>query len=552
MSSFTSAKPGATADLLAGITAAAVVLPKAMAYATVAGLPVAIGLYTAFVPMVLYALLGSSRVLSVSSTSTLAILTATQLGIVVPDGDPDRLLTVTATLTMLVGILLMLAAVLRLGFVANFISLPVLVGFKGGIGLVIILDQLPKLFGVHIHKENFFADVYHLLQALPQTSWLTLAIALVTLVLLVFMEWRFPHSPAPLLGVAIGIALVWGLGLNEQGVSIVGTIPTGLPALQMPDLALVLQLLPGAAGIALMSFTETIAAGRAFVGEGEPELNPNRELVATGLANLGGAFCGSMPAGGGTSQTAVVRSVGGVSQRASVVTATMALATMLFLAPLLSWLPHATLAVVVIVYSVGLIQPGEFRKIGQIRMMEFRWAIIACLGVLIFGTLQGIVVAILASLLGLASQTAQPRVYVIGRKPGEDVLRPLSERHPDDETFAGLLILRPEGRLFFINVQHVAARIRQLIAQYQPRVVVLDMSRVTDVEYSALMMLVEGEQHARLKGGELWLAGLNPEVLENVRRCGLARQLRETRLLFNARAAIRQYQQQWSGEQGER
>lgn len=448
MSSLTSAKPGATADLLAGITAAAVVLPKAMAYATVAGLPVAIGLYTAFVPMVLYALLGSSRVLSVSSTSTLAILTATQLGIVVPDGDPDRLLTVTATLTMLVGILLMLAAVLRLGFVANFISLPVLVGFKGGIGLVIILDQLPKLFGVHIHKENFFADVYHLLQALPQTSWLTLAIALVTLVLLVFMEWRFPHSPAPLLGVAIGIALVWGLGLNEQGVSIVGTIPTGLPALQLPDLALVLQLLPGAAGIALMSFTETIAAGRAFVGEGEPELNPNRELVATGLANLGGAFCGSMPAGGGTSQTAVVRSVGGVSQRASVVTATMALATMLFLAPLLSWLPHATLAVVVIVYSVGLIQPGEFRKIGQIRMMEFRWAVIACLGVLIFGTLQGIVVAILASLLGLASQTAQPRVYVIGRKPEEDVLRPLSERHPDDETFAGLLILRPEGRLF--------------------------------------------------------------------------------------------------------
>ncbi len=131
-------------------------------------------------------------------------------------------------------------------------------------------------------------------------------------------------------------------------------------------------------------------------------------------------------------------------------------------------------------------------------------------------------------------------------------MRPLSERHPDDETFTGLLILRPEGRLFFINVQHVAARIRQLIAQYQPRVVVLDMSRVTDVEYSALMMLVEGDQHARLKGVELWLAGLNPEVLENVRRCGLARQLGETRLLFNARAAIRQYQQQWSGEQGER
>ena len=156
MSSPASAPRRSLSDLLAGVTAAAVVLPKAMAYASVAGLPVAVGLYTALVPMLLYALLGSSRVLSVSSTSTLAILTATQLGLVVPDGDPGRLLTVTATLTLLVGAMLMLAAVLRLGFVANFISLPVLVGFKSGIGLVIILDQLPKLFGVHIQKENFF------------------------------------------------------------------------------------------------------------------------------------------------------------------------------------------------------------------------------------------------------------------------------------------------------------------------------------------------------------------------------------------------------------
>lgn len=543
MSSFASAPRRLLPDLLAGITAAAVVLPKAMAYATVAGLPVAIGLYTAFVPMLIYALLGSSRVLSVSSTSTLAILTATQLGLAVPDGDPGRLITVTATLTLLVGAMLLLAAVLRLGFVANFISLPVLVGFKSGIGLVIILDQLPKLFGVHIQKENFFLDLYHLGQALPQTSWLTLGVALVTLVVLVVMEWRFPHSPAPLLGVSLGIALVWGWGLNEAGVAIVGAIPTGLPSVTMPDLTLVLQLLPGAAGIALMSFTETIAAGRAFVGKEEPEINPNRELVATGLANLGGSLCGSMPAGGGTSQTAVVRSVGGMSQRASVVTAVMALATMIFLAPLLSWLPSATLAVVVIVYSVGLIQPGEFRKIGQIRMMEFRWAVIACLGVLLFGTLEGIVVAILASLLGLASQTAQPPLHVIGRKPGEDVLRPLAARHPDDETIPGLLILRPEGRLFFINVQHVAAGMRELIARHQPRVVVLDMSRVQDVEYSALMMLMEGEQLARSKGVTLWLAGLNPGVLENVRRSGLAAQLGESRMLFNARAAIRQYQQ---------
>lgn len=208
---------------------------KAMAYATVAGLPVAIGLYTAFVPMLIYALLGSSRVLSVSSTSTLAILTATQLGLVVPDGDPGRLITVTATLTLLVGAMLLLAAVLRLGFVANFISLPVLVGFKSGIGLVIILDQLPKLFGVHIQKENFFLDLYHLGQALPHTSWLTLGSP--SLPWWCWWSWvafsPFARTPA---GVSLGIALVWGWGLNEAGVAIVGAIPTGLPSVTMPDL----------------------------------------------------------------------------------------------------------------------------------------------------------------------------------------------------------------------------------------------------------------------------------------------------------------------------
>jgi SulP family sulfate permease len=213
-----------------------------------------------------------------------------------------------------------------------------------------------------------------------------------------------------------------------------------------------------------MSFTETIAAGRAFALPRDPPINANRELVATGLANIGGALLGAMPAGGGTSQTAVVRSVGGRSQKASLVTAGAALATMLFLAPLLGLMPHATLAAVVIVYSVGLIQPAEFRAIRKVRAMEFRWALIACLGVLVFGTLKGIVVAIIVSMIGLASQTAHPRMSVIGRKRGTDELRPLSPEHTDDETFEGLLVVRPEGRLFFVNVQNVADRIGALVA----------------------------------------------------------------------------------------
>jgi high affinity sulfate transporter 1 len=529
-------------DLIAGLVAAAVVLPKAMAYATVAGLPVAVGLYTAFVPMVIYALLGSSRVLSVSSTTTLAILAGTQLGLVVPDGDPGKLVTANAALTALVGAFLVLARLIRLGFVANFISAPVLVGFKAGIGLVIVLDQVPKLLGLHITKQGFFRDLLAVAQQIPETSTITLAVAAATFAILIAMERLWPHSPAPLVAIAGAIAASWYFGLQALGVSTVGAIPQGLPAFTMPDLSLLERLMPGALGIALMSCTETIAAGRAFARPVDSPIDANRELVATGAANLGGALLGAMPAGGGTSQTAVVRASGGQSQRASLVTAAAALATMLLLAPLLGLMPNAALAAVVIVYSVGLIQPAEFLAIRAVRSMEFRWALIACAGVLVFGTLKGIVVAIIASMIALASQAAHPRVSVIGRKRGADVLRPLSPEHPDDETFDGLLIVRPEGRLFFMNAQNVIDQIRTLVVKYQPRVLAVDMSRTYDVEYSALQALIEQERRATESGAVVWLVGLNPTVLEMVRNAGLHERLGRERMLFNAREAIQRYQ----------
>jgi sulfate permease, SulP family len=492
--------------------------------------------------MVIYALLGSSRVLGVSSTTTLAILTGTQLGLAVPGGDPAKLVTATATLTVLVGAMLILARLMRLGFVANFISAPVLTGFKAGIGLVIVLDQVPKLLGIHITRQGFFVDLLRVVQHIPETSLMTLAVAAATLLVLTGMERLWPHSPAPLVAAGGGIAAAWFFGLQALGVSTVGLIPQGFSSLTMPDLALIEQLAPGALGIALMSFTETIAAGRAFARPGDPPIDANRELIATGAANLGGAFLGAMPAGGGTSQTAVVRAAGGRSQKASLVTAGVAVATMLLLAPLLGLLPHATLAAIVIVYSVGLIQPREFLAIRKVRTMEFRWAIAAALGVLLLGTLKGIVVAIILSLIGLSSQTANPRVYVIGRKRGADVLRPLSPEHPDDETFEGLLIVRPEGRLYFANAQNVAEQIDALVTQHKPRVLALDMSRVPDIEYSALQALLEGEARGTERGAVMWLVGLNPGVLEVVRNSGPAERLGRERMLFNARAAIERYQ----------
>ena len=206
-------------DVVAGVTAAAVVLPKAMAYATVAGLPVAVGLYTAFVPMAIYAFLGSSRVLSVSSSATLGILTGSELAIVVPDGDAAKLATACATLVALVGLMLLLARLLRLGFVANFISAPVLTGFKAGIALTIILDQAPKLIGVHIEKHGFFRDLWSIVQDIPHTQTTTLIVAAATFALLLGMDRLWPHSPAPLVAVGGTIAAVWFFGLAAQGVA---------------------------------------------------------------------------------------------------------------------------------------------------------------------------------------------------------------------------------------------------------------------------------------------------------------------------------------------
>jgi high affinity sulfate transporter 1 len=537
-------------DLVAGLTTAAVVIPKAMAYATVAGLPVEVGLYTAFVPMVIYAILGTSRPLSVSTTTTLAILTGTQLAVVVPGGDASALLTASATLAFLVGIMLILAAVLRLGVVASFISEPVLTGFKAGIGLVIILDQVPKLLGIHFDKGSFLQNLLALIHHLPETSLATLAVGAAMLVILVGTERFAPRAPAPLVAIALGIAASGLLALQSFGIETVGHIPQGLPSFTAPSLDLIGQLWPGALGIALMSFTESIAAARAFAGRGEPRPEPNRELLATGLGNIVGGLFSGMPSGGGTSQTAVNRRAGARTQVAGLVTAASAVATLILLAPLMGLMPQATLAAVVIVYSIGLIQPAEFRDILRIRRMEFLWALAAFAGVVLLGTLKGILVAVIVSLVAIAYQSAHPRVHVLGRKPGTDVFRPRSDEHPEDETFPGLLLVRPEGRIFFANAQRIGEQIWPLIDAEQPKVVAMDFSAVPDIEYSALKMLIEGEERLRERGGLLWLVALNPEALGMVQRSPLGETLGRERMLFNLPTAVERFLAQTAVQSG--
>jgi high affinity sulfate transporter 1 len=529
-------------DVIAGLTAAAIVVPKALAYATIAGLPVQVGLYTAFVPMVIYALLGTSRPLSVSTTTTIAILTASALALAAPGGTPAELAAAAATLSVMVGVVLVLANLLRLGFVANFISEPVLAGFKTGIGLVIVVDQVPKLLGIHVDKTGFFRDLLAIVQHVPQASLVTVLLSVGIVALIFGLERFLPKWPAPLVAVGAAILASALLGLQAAGVATVGEVPRGLPSFTWPQLEIVMRLWPAAIGIALMSFTESIAAGRAFADPKEPRPLPNRELLALGLANVGGGLFGAMPAGGGTSQTAVNRLAGAKSQAAELVTATGALATLLLLAPFIALMPKAALAAVVIVYSLDLIKPSDFVEIRRVRTAEFRWALVALAGVVLLGTLQGIVIAVIVSLLSLAWQAYNPPVYALGRKRGTTVFRQVSPEHPDDEQWPGLLMIRLEGRVFFANAQRVGDQMWPMVEAARPSVVLLDFRAVTDVEYTALKMLCEAEEKLRGAGQQLWIAGLNPAVFEVVERSRLGAALGHERMFLDMQAAVEKFQ----------
>lgn len=527
-------------DVVAGLTAAAVIVPQAMAYSAIAGLPLVTGLYTGLIPLVVYAVMGTSRPLSVTTTSTLAILTAGALHRLAPANEA-ALLSATTTLTLLVGAILLAASLLRLGIVASFISEPVLVGFKAGVGLTIVVDQIPKLLGIHVTKGHFIHNVMSIVEHVPQTSMPTLLLAAAMLTLQIGVQRIFPRAPVSLLTVVGGIMASWLMGLSQQGIELVGEVHGGLPSFALPDVSLASQLWPPAIGIALMSFVETAAAGQAFRGPDEPPPEANRELLAIGFTNLVGSCFHNMPSGGGTSQTAVNRRAGALTQISGLVTAVTVVAVLCFLAPLVHLMPQATLAAVVAVPCAGMIHLKDFRAILRSRVMEFSWAIVAVAGVLFLDTLNGIVVAVLLSLLALAYHGSRRPVFALGRKPGTDVLRPISKEHAGDETFPGLLILKTEGVIHFANAQRIGHLMTALIDEQRPRVVVLDCSAIPDFEYTALKMLTEAEKRLQQIGTTLWLAALNPEPLALVQKSALGATLGRERMFFTVDLAVKAF-----------
>ncbi|MET4224239.1 SulP family inorganic anion transporter [Oerskovia enterophila] len=485
-------------DVVGGLSAGAVVVPQAMAYATIANLPVSFGLYTCMVPLVVYALLGGSRTLSMSTTSTIATLSASTLlaaGVAAGADDPAR---AVSTLTLLVGALLLLTRLLRLGSLVENISQATLVGIKAGVGATVAAAQLPHLLGVPTDPDatGFFHVLGSALGSLDQAVPATVALSVGSIAVLLVLGRVAPKVPAPLVVVAAGILLVAFAGLADQGVEVIEPIPPGLPLPVLPDLSLVGPLLAGASAIAIMAFLETVSVGRGVRRPDEPQIDPDQELLANGVAAVVGAFFRAMPPAGGFSQTAVSLRAGARSQAAGLVTATLAVLVALFLAPVLDDLPQATLGAMVVVATVSLIKVGDFVLLWRINRVEFVVAAVTTAIGLVAGLLPAVGVGVALTLLLVLRELDQPRVVPLVRTPqggwapvergttaDDDATDASAVTHEVDREAAlesgvapGVLVLHLDAGLYTANTRPTVERILALAraSSPTPRAVVLE------------------------------------------------------------------------------
>ena len=407
-------------DVVAGLSAGAVVIPQAMAYATIANLPVQIGLYTCILPMLVYAFLGGSRAMSVSTTSTIATLTATTLVSAGVAAGADDAIGALMMLTLLVGVILLIARLCRLGSLVENISGATVLGLKIGVGATVAVGQLPKLLGEdeNFSGHGFIRSLAAVAQAFDSVSWPTVALSVGSIAVLLLLKRFAPRVPGTLVVVVGGILLVWLAGIDRAGVDLIAAVPSGLPVPGVPDLTLLTTLVPGALAIAVMAFLESAAVARSLRTMNEPPIDSNQELFATGAANTVGAFFGTMPAAGGFSQSAVNQSAGARSQVATLVTVVLAVLVALFLGPVLSLLPEATLAAMVFVAVAGLVNISELVRWARISKVDFWIAVsVAVLG-LTAGLLPAVAIGVVVTLILVLREMNIPKVDVVAQAGG--------------------------------------------------------------------------------------------------------------------------------------
>jgi SulP family sulfate permease len=502
-------------DVIAGVVVWSVVVPQAAAYAQIAGLPPQAGLMAAPGALIAYALLGTSRSLVVSATTATSAVSAAAVG-PLAHGDVARFATLSATLALLTGLVLVLGGMLRLGVISDFVSKPVMTGFLFGLGLTIMIGQVPKLLGVDDGSGNFFPRLADLVRELDSIDVTTLVVGFGSLALLLAVGRLAPALPATLVLLAVAISGSALFGLSSHGVDVVGHIPSALPDPDWPGLTDAVDLLPAAFGILILS-TEAVGVARSLATAHHYQVDPNRDLSAMGASNLVAGLTSGFVQSGGGSQTAAADRAGGKTQLATLISAGLILLTGAFLAPIFTDLPEASLAAIVIVAVASFLKVGELRRFGGLRRSAIVLALLAVLGVLTLGVLPGLIVTAGLSLAVVIRRLSRPPVVRLGRDPATGGWG-AADRHSDWVTTPGVLVIRVEGGLFYANAVAVKEHVLELSHTEGTSVVVLDMGAIYDLDVETLDALVELREALLARGIELRLAAVRVAAARMLRR----------------------------------
>ena len=528
-------------DLPAGLTLWGLLVPEAIAYAAMAGAPAQAGLYTLLASLPIYALLGGSRQLVCAATSSSSIMMAAVLA-QATGGDASLFAGTMAALCLVVGALFLLAGFCRLGFVSQFLSYPVMTGYVSGLAVYIAASQAPKLLGLHKAPGDVFLQIWGLLERLPQTRPEAALVGLGALILLFALEKVAPRVPGALVVLVLGVLA--GTWLNEGGhaaLDLAGAIPSGLPRLEIPRMSLGLleELLPGAAGIALVAFSQALGTGKTFADKHGYDLNADRELIAMGAANVGCCFLGGLVNGGSMSSTAVNERAGARTQASGLTAAGMVLLTLLLLTPLFRNLPEPVLAAVVMHAVARMLKVSEVRGFYRQSRMEFWLAVAAFLGVLAFGLLTGLLVTLKLCIVLLLWNASRLNVSRLGRSACDLDTFVSLERHPNAQPVPGMLLLRLEAPVFFANAERLRDFVRGAMALEKPRTVVLDMKTNAHLDITTTRMLKKLLPEVRAAGAELILTDLTDAARDSLERSELLAELGEDKVKRNVGEAAR-------------
>ncbi len=503
-------------DLIAGITIMALLVPEGMAYAELAGVPPQAAFYAAPVALLLYALFGTSRQLVVAVSSGVAVMSASIIGdIAAPDST--EFIALTAGLALLTGLVSVLAGLFRLGRIARFFSHSVLIGFVSGLAINIAVKQLPKIFGLESGEGNTIERLIELIRDLPETHLTTLIVGLSTAVLMLIVERWFHRIPAAMVALVYGILVVTVFGLDARGVEVVGEIPAGLAAPQIPDITLadLGALLTGAVALTLFVFAEAIGPARSFASKHGYRIDENQELIGLGMANFGAGLFQGFPIGASLSKSAASDAAGGRTQISALVAAAATALVALFLTPLFRNLPEAALGAIVVVAVSGMVNLEGLRRLYRVHRIEYGLAMTALVGVLVFDeVLAGLLVAVVVSLIALVARASSTRLSELVRLPGTMEFKN-SLDHPEGLITDGLLILRPDEGIFFANAEGLREAVQGALDSTDRHVdvVLIDLSLSNEIDIPGTEMLVALAAELDQLGVELQIAGLRAPVL---------------------------------------